>query len=91
MTREEALRFLAEGARTGHLATATRSGSPHVAPVWFVVSDGDIVFTTGRDTVKGRHLRANPRAALTADDRTTPTRSSLSVDRSALTSTRPIY
>jgi PPOX class probable F420-dependent enzyme len=24
-------------------------------------------FTTGRDTVKGRHLRANPRAALTVD------------------------
>jgi PPOX class probable F420-dependent enzyme len=38
-----------------------------VAPVWYVVDGDDLVFTTARDTVKGRHLRANPRAALTAD------------------------
>jgi PPOX class probable F420-dependent enzyme len=67
MTREEALDFLAENARTGKLATASPSGAPHVAPVWFVVDGTDLVFTTGRDTVKGRHLRANPRAALTVD------------------------
>lgn len=67
MSRDEAIRFLAEGTRTGRLATASPSGSPHVAPVWFLVDGDDLVFTTGRDTVKGRHLRANPRAALTAD------------------------
>jgi len=67
MTRAEALEFLAYGTRTGHLATASPSGVPHVAPIWFVVADDDLVFTTGRQTVKGRHLRANPRAALTVD------------------------
>jgi PPOX class probable F420-dependent enzyme len=67
MTRAEAVDFLADGTRTGHLATASRSGVPHVAPIWFVVADDDLVFTTGRETVKGRHLRANPRAALTVD------------------------
>jgi PPOX class probable F420-dependent enzyme len=67
MSRVEAVDFLAEGTRTGNLATASRSGAPHVAPIWFVVADDDLVFTTGRDTVKGRHLRANPRAGLTVD------------------------
>jgi PPOX class probable F420-dependent enzyme len=67
MSREQALEFLAEGIRTGKLATASPAGRPHVAPVWFVVDGDELVFTTGRLTVKGRHLRANPQAALSAD------------------------
>lgn len=67
MTRVEAVEFLASGTRTGHLATASPSGVSHVAPIWFVVADDELVFTTGRDTVKGRHLVANPRAALSVD------------------------
>lgn len=67
MTEDEVLAFLAAGARTGKLATASPTGAPHVAPVWFLVDGRDLVFTTYRDTVKGRHLRANPRAALAAD------------------------
>lgn len=67
MTRAEAVDFLAAGTRTGDLATASPQGAPHVAPVWFVVDGEDLVFTTGRDSIKGRHLRTNPRAALTVD------------------------
>jgi PPOX class probable F420-dependent enzyme len=67
MTRAEALEFLAADTRTGKLATAAPSGAPHVAPVWFVVVGDELVFTTGHDTIKGRHLRANPRAAVSVD------------------------
>jgi PPOX class probable F420-dependent enzyme len=67
MTREEAFAFLADGVRTGKLATASPTGAPHVAPIWFVVDGDDLVFTTHRDTLKGRHLRANGRASLSAD------------------------
>jgi PPOX class probable F420-dependent enzyme len=67
MTRAEAVEFLTTGTLTGHLATASPGGYPHVAPVWFVVDGGDLVFTTGFDTTKGRHLRANPRASLNVD------------------------
>src|SRR3981189_1241666 len=67
MTRTEAVDFLAGGTRTGHLATAPPQGPPHLAPVWFVVDGDDLVFTTDRDSIKGRHLRANPRGALTVD------------------------
>src|SRR5262249_20809740 len=49
------------------LATASPTGEPHVAPVWFLVDGEDLVFTTGEETIKGRNLRANPRAALTVD------------------------
>jgi PPOX class probable F420-dependent enzyme len=67
MTRAEAIIFLADGNRTGKLATASLTAEPHVAPIWFVVDGEDLVFTTGPDSVKGRNLRANPRAALTVD------------------------
>ena len=67
LSRDLAIEFLAGGTRTGKLATASPAGAPHVAPVWFLVDNEDLVFTTGRDTVKGRNLRANPRAALSAD------------------------
>jgi PPOX class probable F420-dependent enzyme len=67
MTREQALDFLTTGTRTGKLATASAVGAPHVAPIWFVLDGDELVFTTHEGTVKGRHLRANPRAALTVD------------------------
>ena len=67
MEPAEARQFLADGTRTGKLATASPTGVPHVAPVWFVLDGDDLVFTTAITTVKGRHLRANPRAALTVD------------------------
>jgi PPOX class probable F420-dependent enzyme len=66
MTREEAFAFLGFGTRTGKLATSG-PGGPHVAPVWFVVAGDDIVFTTAESSVKGRNLRADPRAALSVD------------------------
>lgn len=72
MTREQALDFLTAGTRTGKLATASGVGAPHVAPVWFVLDGDDLVFTTAEASVKGRHLRANPRAALTVDSERYP-------------------
>ena len=46
MTREEWLQFVSTGTRTGKLASTRASGSPHVAPVWFLIDqtpDGDDV------------------------------------------------
>jgi PPOX class probable F420-dependent enzyme len=72
MSSAEARSFLLEGTRTGKLATTTRNGSPHVSPVWFVLDGEDIVFTTGRDRVKGRHMRRDPRVAVLVDDEHPP-------------------
>lgn len=67
MSTEQAYRFLAEGRRTGKVATVRADGSPHVAPIWFVLDGADLVFNTGAETVKGRALRRDPRVALTVD------------------------
>jgi PPOX class probable F420-dependent enzyme len=60
--------FLEEGTRTGKLATIMPSGWPHVMPIWFVLDGDEVVFSTGRDTVKGRYLRRDERVSLCVDD-----------------------
>jgi PPOX class probable F420-dependent enzyme len=73
MSDEEIRAFLSAGTRTGKLATVRPDGSPHVAPIWFVCDDdGSIVFNTGRDTVKGRALRRDPRVSMVVDEEAPP-------------------
>jgi PPOX class probable F420-dependent enzyme len=67
MDKQRAYEFLAAGTHTGKLATTRADGRPHVAPIWFVLDGDDLVFNTGADTVKGKALRRDPRAALTVD------------------------
>ena len=67
MSKSEALEFLAEGTRTGKLATVRADGSPHVVPIWFLLDGEDLVFTTGAETVKGKALRRDGRAAICVD------------------------
>ncbi|TWV58071.1 PPOX class F420-dependent oxidoreductase [Streptomyces misionensis] len=68
MTDEEWRAFVSEGTRTGKLSTVRADGSPHVAPVWFLLDGDEVVFQTGRDTVKGRNLARDGRIALCVDD-----------------------
>jgi len=68
MGRSEVFEFMAEGTRTGHLATVRADGTPHVAPVWFVVDGDELVFTTWHASVKARNLLSKPRVALSVDD-----------------------
>lgn len=72
MSPEERHAFLTAGTRTGILSTVRRDGRPHAAPVWFVLDGEDVVLTTGAETVKGRNLLRDGRAALTVDDGTPP-------------------
>jgi PPOX class probable F420-dependent enzyme len=72
MTEDEWRAFVMAGTRTGKLAVTRADGRPHVAPIWFVLDGGDIVFNTGADTVKGKALRRDPRAAMTVDDQEPP-------------------
>lgn len=72
MNRDEVRAFLSEGTRTGKLATVRRDGRPHVVPIWFVLDGGDLVFTTGRGTVKAQAMRRDPRVCLCVDDERPP-------------------
>ncbi|MGW1882474.1 PPOX class F420-dependent oxidoreductase [Streptomyces sp. NPDC001970] len=68
MTQEEWRAFVSEGTRTGKLSTVRADGSPHVAPVWFVLDGDDVVLNTGKQTVKGRNLARDGRVALCVDE-----------------------
>ena len=72
MSAEEARAFMLEGTRTGKLASLTRDGHPHVVPVWFVLDGDEVVFTTARDSVKGRHILRDGRVSLCVDDERPP-------------------
>lgn len=72
MDHAEWLGFVHHGTRTGKLATVRADGSPHVAPVWFLIDRDRIVFTTGAETAKGKALRRDPRFALCVDQETAP-------------------
>ena len=68
MNDDEIKEFLVERAHTAKVATTRRDGRPHVAPVWFVLDGADVLFTTGAETVKGKSLAREGRAALCVDD-----------------------
>ncbi|WP_458090297.1 PPOX class F420-dependent oxidoreductase [Streptomyces malaysiensis] len=68
MTKDQWQKFLLEGTRTAKLSTVRADGSPHLAPVWFLLDGDDLVFNTGQETVKGRNLARDGRLAICVDD-----------------------
>jgi PPOX class probable F420-dependent enzyme len=67
ITDPEVSAFLSEGTRTGKLSYTAADGRPLVAPVWFIVEDGCVIFNTGKQSAKGRALARDPRTALCTD------------------------
>jgi len=67
VTDPQVTAFLQAGTRTGKLSYLAADGRPLVAPIWFILEDGCVVFNTGKDTAKGRALARDPRAALCVD------------------------
>lgn len=63
----DVVNFLSEGTRTGKLGYLAADGRPLVAPIWFLVEDGHLVFNTGADTAKGKALARDPRVVLCVD------------------------
>lgn len=72
MTESEWRAFVSAGTRTGKAGVTRKDGTPHVTPVWFVLDGDDVLFNTGRDTVKGRALARDPRLSICVDDQTPP-------------------
>jgi PPOX class probable F420-dependent enzyme len=72
MTPNEIRAFLGHGTRTAKVATSGPGDQPHVMPVWFALDGDELVFTTWGDSVKGRNLRPNPRAAIVVDEELPP-------------------
>lgn len=69
---DDVVAFLSDGTRTGLLGYLASDGRPLVAPVWFVVDNGELAFNTGKDTAKGRALARDPRVVMCVDDSQPP-------------------
>ena len=67
MTEDEVLSFLGSGAKTLQVATIGADGTPHVAPMWFVMEDGKIVFRSFAKSQKIVNLRRDPRLTVLAE------------------------
>jgi PPOX class probable F420-dependent enzyme len=72
MSEDEMRAFLTQGTRTAKVAVVRRDGAPMVVPVWFVLDGGEVVFTTGLESIKGRALRRDPRLSICVDDERPP-------------------
>ena len=65
---DEVVEFLSAGTRTAMLGYLAADGRPLVAPVWFIVDNGELVFNTGRESAKGRALARDSRVVICVDD-----------------------
>jgi PPOX class probable F420-dependent enzyme len=72
MSTQEWRRFVLEKPRPAVAAVTRADGSSHATPVWIDLDDDQIVFTTWRDSIKGRALVRDPRIALVIQDETPP-------------------
>ena len=61
MTPDEVTEFLSSGRKTLQVATIGKDGVPHVAPMWFVLDDGKIVFRSFTKSQKIVNLHRDPR------------------------------
>lgn len=60
--------FVAENPFVGTATTLRGDGSPHNTIVWVDAEDGVVTFNTAVGRAKERHLRNDPRAAITIVD-----------------------
>jgi PPOX class probable F420-dependent enzyme len=65
---EEQANFIAENPYVGTATTLRRDGSPHNTIVWVDTEDGVVTFNTVVGRAKERHLRVDPRVAVTVVD-----------------------
>lgn len=54
------------------MATVRPDGRPHLIPIWFVWLDDRFYICTGKESVKGRNLQANPQVVLSLEDGSKP-------------------
>ncbi|MEU5690670.1 PPOX class F420-dependent oxidoreductase [Actinosynnema sp. NPDC020468] len=64
--------FVTATPRTGKLAVVRKDGTPHVSPIWVDVDGSSLVFTTHRDSIKGRAILRDGRVSVCLDDERPP-------------------
>jgi len=67
MNEAEIQEFLSSGAKVLEVATLGKDGSPHLAPMWFVMDDGKAVFRSFTKSQKIVNLMRDPRITVLAE------------------------
>lgn len=67
MTPDEITEFLSSR-RTMTLATVGADGQPHLVAMWYGLIDGDVVFSSYRNTQKVKNLERNPRVTVLVEE-----------------------
>ena len=68
MTADEMVEFLSSGAKILQVATVGKDGAPHLAPMWFVLDDGKIVFRSFTKSQKIVNLKRDPRITVLVEE-----------------------
>ena len=68
---ERQVRFL-EKPRIARLGTINPDGTPHIAPVWYRLEDGELRILTDRGCRKHRNIERDPRVSVCVDDERPP-------------------
>ena len=74
LTPDEVVAFLTEPGHLLRLATVDSSGAPRVVPIWFLYSEGRVLFTPRERSAWWADLQRDPRCALTIDEEPPPYR-----------------
>lgn len=74
LTDTERDAFLANSNLIMNIATVEADGAPLVTPIWFIHEDGRIWFTPRQHSEWLRHIRHDPRVALSIDEPVIPYR-----------------
>jgi PPOX class probable F420-dependent enzyme len=84
LTTAERDTFLAEPRLIMNIATVDTDGSPLVTPIWFIHEEGRIWFTPRQHSEWLRHIRNDPRIALSIDEPLIPYRKVVVRGRAAI-------
>ena len=68
----ELFSFLEAGSRTAKIACVKKDGSPVVSPVWFVLDNDELVFTTMDTSLKYRLIQRDSRVSLCVESDSYP-------------------
>jgi general stress protein 26 len=68
MTDAEVMQFLTDGRKILHVATIGSDGMPHLAPMWYVMMGGRIVFRSFSKSQKIVNLLRDPRLTVVTEE-----------------------
>jgi len=69
MTNYEIQNFLLKGTFTGKIGTVNKNGRSHIVPIWYTLDkENNIIFNTGKNSVKAKNIQRDNKVRLCVDD-----------------------